>query len=115
VPPELLHIHRTSIRQHDIDDIPALLSIAQTTEGDSFNLVTRLHDPLGEKKSGRELEVVTGGAHGDANRRTVHSDLERLLAGEIIKDVPASAGFPLEHLRRLRTLGGMPHQSLSAT
>ena len=91
MPTELLHVQRSVVLQHDIDDVPAWLSIAQPAEGDSFNLVARLHDPFGEKKSGRELEVVAGGAHGDGHRGAVDANLERLLAGEIVEDVSPPA------------------------
>ena len=39
-------------------------------------------DRLADQESGRELNVVARGAHGQGERRAVHPDAQRLLGGQ---------------------------------
>ena len=41
---------------------------------------------FGEEKSRRQLEVVTGGSHGDAESGIADANLQRLFADEVILD-----------------------------
>jgi hypothetical protein len=73
-----------AFRERDVEHVEGVLALFGDTGAvaDGGDLAGVSHDALRDQEAGREVEVVAGGAHRDAERRAADADLERLLHGE---------------------------------
>jgi hypothetical protein len=77
------------------------------------DLFAGLHQTLCEQKAGGEFEVVTWGAHGDAERFVTDTNFERLFGGEIVVLATKLAVIPFGNLREIQLMNFRRHAGFS--
>ena len=86
-------------RQLDVDPIATDLTVGRLPVADALNVESVSHQPLGQEKPGREIEVVAWCPHRDTCRLTVDTNLQWLFDGELIEHRTMTAVVPLNDLR----------------
>src|ERR1700689_58294 len=99
--------------EHSLHQISGISAVTRGNRLKRNDLRAGLHQNLCEQKAGGEFEVVTRGAHGDAERFGTDANFERLFGGEIVVLATKPAVIPFGNLREIQLMNFMRHAGFS--
>src|ERR1700683_552543 len=98
MPAHFFEIGASSRSEHSLHQISEISAVTRGNRLKRNDLLAGLHQTLCEQKAGGEFEVVTRGAHGDAERFGTDANFERLFGGEGVVLATKLGVVPLGHL-----------------
>src|SRR2546426_1067979 len=87
-------------------DVQNVLLFVTAAVLDTKNILPAMNNPFSKKKTGGQLGVVAGRAHGHADSAAANADLQRFFLGQLIVDLPKTFTVPAKNLHDRAFLRG---------